>query len=430
MIRPFNWRSLGGLALGVLVLISAYQYVSRHSQAPVQHPAIIRDGLRVGVVLPMTGSYAVVGKPLAGVFPLLMRKVNACGGVNAAPVMFILKDDRSDSTVASRAMFELAFADNVQALVGGITSAAASEMVENLERLEVPIVSPASTSIDIPIQARNWKYAGLYWARTIPSDAEEAQALADLAIARSITSIAIVAIDDDYGRAFARTFTSAFQNQGGTIAPGNDPMFIDGRSSPTPDDPAIAEQVGEAEAVLVIAYPDSGGQWLRDAFAQDLLGDRQLLLTSSVYTPRFLEAIGSSAENHTLLQGAIGLAPGNNSSTYMPFKTLWEGQEGYAPPAFAAQTWDAGALVLLAAEASGQTSSQGIAKELRRVANPPGIEVSDICRGLELVRRGEDINYQGASGSVDLDANGNVTGQYDVWTVDDQGRFDVLYSLK
>ncbi|MBF2078511.1 MAG: ABC transporter substrate-binding protein [Synechococcales cyanobacterium T60_A2020_003] len=429
MIRPFNWRSLGGITLGILALISAYRYVSRHSQPPVEPPAIIRDGLRVGVILPMTGSYSVVGKPLATVFPLLMRKVNACGGVNAAPVMFILKDDRSDSTVASRAMVELAFADNVQALVGGITSAAASEMVKNLERLEVPIVSPASTSIDIPIQARNWKYAGLYWARTIPSDADEAKALADLAIARSITSIAIVAIDDEYGRAFARTFTSAFQNQGGTIATGDTPIFMDGRS-PTPEDPALAERLAEADAVLIIAYPDSGGPWLREALAKKLLGDRQLLLTSSVYTPRFLEAIGSSAENNTLLQGALGLTPGTNSSAYLPLKTLWEGQEGYAPPAFAAQTWDAAALVLLAAEASGQNSSQGIAKELRRVANPPGIEVSDICRGLELVRRGEDINYQGASGSVDLDANGNVTGQYDVWTVDDQGRFDVLYSLK
>jgi len=36
------------------------------------------------------------------------------------------------------------------------------------------------------------------------------------------------------------------------------------------------------------------------------------------------------------------------------------------------------------------------------------------------------INYQGASGDVDVDANGDVIGTYDVWTVGDDGKIKVI----
>ncbi len=45
---------------------------------------------------------------------------------------------------------------------------------------------------------------------------------------------------------------------------------------------------------------------------------------------------------------------------------------------------------------------------------------------MELIRQGEDINYQGASGNVDLDENGDVVGVYDVWTVKPDGTLEVI----
>jgi neutral amino acid transport system substrate-binding protein len=45
---------------------------------------------------------------------------------------------------------------------------------------------------------------------------------------------------------------------------------------------------------------------------------------------------------------------------------------------------------------------------------------------MEMIRKGEDINYQGASGNVDIDENGDVVGSYDVWTVKDDGTLKVI----
>ena len=45
---------------------------------------------------------------------------------------------------------------------------------------------------------------------------------------------------------------------------------------------------------------------------------------------------------------------------------------------------------------------------------------------IALLKKGEDINYQGASGNVDIDENGDVIGNYDVWTVKSDGSLDII----
>jgi len=78
-------------------------------------------------------------------------------------------------------------------------------------------------------------------------------------------------------------------------------------------------------------------------------------------------------------------------------------------------------LLMLAADGAKANTGEGIQSKLRDVANAPGTEVSDVCEGLKLLRAGQDINYQGASGNVDIDENGDVVGSYDVWSVKDDG---------
>jgi ABC-type branched-subunit amino acid transport system substrate-binding protein len=40
---------------------------------------------------------------------------------------------------------------------------------------------------------------------------------------------------------------------------------------------------------------------------------------------------------------------------------------------------------------------------------------------LNLVREGKDINYQGTSGNITFDENGDVSGSYTVWTIAQNG---------
>ena len=72
-------------------------------------------------------------------------------------------------------------------------------------------------------------------------------------------------------------------------------------------------------------------------------------------------------------------------------------------------------------EEAKSTKGTDIRDHLRSVANPPGIEVSDIAAALNLIREGKEINYQGACGDITFDEYGDVNGTYCIWSFADNG---------
>ena len=78
-------------------------------------------------------------------------------------------------------------------------------------------------------------------------------------------------------------------------------------------------------------------------------------------------------------------------------------------------------MLALAIEQADTDDSVAVRDELRSVANPPGEVVGpgDVARALELVREGKDINYEGAAGSIDFDARGDVLSSMRVWQMVD-----------
>ena len=85
---------------------------------------------------------------------------------------------------------------------------------------------------------------------------------------------------------------------------------------------------------------------------------------------------------------------------------------------FAAQQFDATILCYLAAVAAGSTDGQKIADELIDITAPGGTEYSwqQLPDAIKALEDGEDINYTGASGALDMDVHGNPTnGVYDMY---------------
>ena len=88
------------------------------------------------------------------------------------------------------------------------------------------------------------------------------------------------------------------------------------------------------------------------------------------------------------------------------------------------ETYDAMVLIgLAAAKAGNTTDSAAIRDALREVANGPGEVVmageEGIRRAMELIAQGQDINYEGAAGSVEMDENGDVvSGHIEVWKIE------------
>jgi branched-chain amino acid transport system substrate-binding protein len=64
---------------------------------------------------------------------------------------------------------------------------------------------------------------------------------------------------------------------------------------------------------------------------------------------------------------------------------------------------------------------------LRQVANPPGEAVGpgDWAKAVDLIKAGKDIDYTGATGSMDFDDKGDVAGVVGHFVVDGTGYKEV-----
>jgi ABC-type branched-subunit amino acid transport system substrate-binding protein len=106
------------------------------------------------------------------------------------------------------------------------------------------------------------------------------------------------------------------------------------------------------------------------------------------------------------------------------FEAAYSTEYGETPQIpFMREIYDAVYLAALAAETAGSTDSTAIRDALRDIANPPGETINPGSAGwtqaVGLITAGTAVNYEGAAGPVDLDANGDVLiGAIETFTVD------------
>jgi neutral amino acid transport system substrate-binding protein len=382
-----------------------------------------KEGLKIGTLLSATGDVASIAAPLPEAVKLVVQKANACGGVNGQPVTIVSEDDQSKPDQGVAGMTKLTELNKVAGVVGsfssGVSTAAASVAVKN----KVMLISPGSTSPVFTEKAKEGKYKG-FWARTAPSDVHQAPALAKLAFGKGIKTVATIAINNDYGVGFEKEFIVAFKKLGGTITNEANPVHYDPKAASFASE-VKAVFAGKPQAVAAIVYPDETGPLIiKEAYSQGFSKGVQLLFPDAGYSNDFPTKVGKSTDGKFILAGAIGTVPGANGTAFKDFEAAWKATGKPFTP-YLAQSWDAGALIMLAAQAAKVNTGEGIQSKIREVASGDGEKVSDICQALAMVKAGKKINYEGASGNVDIDQNGDVIGSYDIWQVQPDGTLQV-----
>lgn len=394
------------------------------SPASANAPVTDAKGLKIGSLLPSTGDLAAIGQQMVSAVPLAVETVNACGGVNGEPVTLVAQDDQTDPRAGAAAMTKLAEVDNVAGVVGSFASSVSSAAVPIAVRNKVMLISPGSTSPVFTERAKKGEFNG-YWARTAPPDTYQAQALAKLATDRGFKRVSTVVINNDYGVGFEKAFVKTFKQQGGTVVNEANPTRYDPKAT-TFETEAAAAFNGKPDAVVAVLYEETGSLLLKSAYQQGVSQGVQVMLTDGVKSAGFPAKVGKSGDGKFIIAGAIGTVPGADGEALKALTALWQARKNQPPGEYVPQAWDATALLVLAAQAAKANTGEGIQSKISEVANAPGTEVSDVCEGLKLLREGKDINYQGASGNVDIDQYGDVVGVYDVWQVGDDGKLSSI----
>ncbi len=124
----------------------------------------------------------------------------------------------------------------------------------------------------------------------------------------------------------------------------------------------------------------------------------------------------------SIVEGMRGTAPGSpdKGQAATAFDSLYRSSAptDVGRQTFDAQNFDAVILCYLAAVAAGSTDGKDMANKLVGVTAPPGTkytwqQLPDAIRALE---DGKDIDYQGASGAIDMNSDGDATaGVYDIY---------------
>jgi neutral amino acid transport system substrate-binding protein len=386
-------------------------------------------GLRIGSLLPATGDLASIGQQMIDAVPYLVETVNACGGVNGEKVELVAVDDQTDPKAGAAGMTQLATVNKVAGVVGSFASSVSSAAVSIAVPNKVMLISPGSTSPKFTEQAQKGEFKGggpnNYWSRTAPPDTYQALALAQLASKKGYKRVSTVVINNDYGVGFERAFVQAFEKLGGTVVNKSNPVRYDQKST-TFDTEAQQVFKDKPDAVLGVFYEETGSLFIKAAYQQGLTKGVQMLLTDGVKSDTFPERVGKSADGKYIVSGVIGTVPGSSGKGLEAFNKLWQSKKNAPPAPYTAHAWDAAALLTLAAQSAKENTGVGIASKIGEVSSGSGQEVTDVCEGLKLLKEGKKINYQGASGNVDIDSNGDVIGVYDVWTVDDKGKVNTI----
>ena len=417
MDKPKCWKTCRhGIIFLSFLVISACQTAAPPSR------------LKLATLLPLTGDLAAYGSSMQESARLLVDRVNACGGALGQPVELLSQDDQTDPAAGASAMARLAEVDRVVGVVGAASSAVSSAAVEIAVRNQVIMISPASTSPVFSDRARRGEFKG-FWLRTAPPDTFQGEALAKLATARGYRSVAVLAINNDYGNGLLSSFIPNFEALGGKVTNKANPARYAPDSS-TFDSVVSATFKGDPDAVLVIAYPDTGSLVLKTAYEQGLLGKKtKVLATDGLKETKIAEQIGKNTQGEYIAAGIVGTAASAGGPALQSFRDRFTAQYRRQPKVYDPNTWDATALLVLAAEAAKSSTTTAIRDKLREVSNPPGEAVTDVCQALSLIRAGRKVNYQGASGSVDLNPEGDVMGTYDVWTIEPDGSLKVIGAI-
>jgi branched-chain amino acid transport system substrate-binding protein len=370
--------------------------------------AALAEDFKIGFIGGMTGPIESLMPPIVAGAELAIAQINEQGGFfgDESQASLVIGDDGCvDATRASDAADRLVNVENVRAIVGAMCSGATVAAANNAA---VPggvvMISPASTAPSLTTLEDN----DLVF-RTAPSDAFQGEVLANLVFAKGITSVAVSYVNNDYGTGFADAFGAAFEAAGGQVLASE--AHEDGKADYRAEIGSLSST--GAEALVVLAYVDgSGGTLIRQAveggdFSQFVGGD-------GMVGNRLGELVGSSAD------GMIATRPG---SPELPGRAAYDAaaeEAGFDPSAtFAAQSYDAAFLLALALQKNGG-EIEGLNTALREIATEPGevILPGEWEKAVELIAAGQDINYEGASGSHEFDEAGDVPGVFDEMTVE------------
>ena len=364
-------------------------------------PAVAED-VKIGILFDVTAPDADFVPPALNAVKLAVDEINANGGILKGQTLRpILADTQGTTQGSIDAATKLVKVDNVAAIVGALLSDSTMAAAHGVTVPKgVLLVSPASTAPLITTLEDND-----FLFRTIESDAYQGWMLGKLVYDQGFRNVALTYVNNDYGSGIADTFRGAFENLGGTItfAQAHEPN----KNSYLQELTALAE--GKPEALVLVTYAASGGitiikESLEHGFFKQFIG------TDSLRDDLLIKQVGADNLKGIFFTSPVPVPDTPGSATFE--KNYSAAYKTSEDDEFIDNAYDAIMLVALAIEQAGSTDRTKVRDALRNVCCATGevIGPGEWAKAKADIAAGKKINYEGASGPLEFDENGDVTG--------------------
>jgi ABC-type branched-subunit amino acid transport system substrate-binding protein len=383
-------------------------------------PALAQCTHSIGMVVSLTGPAGRFGQAASKSAELAFRDINAAGGAAGCQLALDLRDAQSQGAVAVDQARQLVDLRKVPAILGGIISSVSIPILTSVTAdAGVVQISPASSSPTLTRIAQEGKAKGVFF-RTITSDALQGVAAAKYAVDQGIRELAIIHVNNDFGVNMVAEFTRAYAALGGKII--STTPYNQNQPSYAPE--VTAALKGDPKALYLVAYPGDGTNIARTWISQG--GASTFLLNDGMNSKDFIEGVGARHLNN-----AFGTSSGTvktPSTEYFAtaYPAMSGGFDANAPAADRA--YDAAAILGLAIAQAGKADSASIRDAIRKVtgggatgtegevihAGPEGMK-----KATEALKAGKAIRYVGVIGPVSFDPNGDITGPFRKWRIQD-----------
>ena len=356
----------------------------------------------IGMVNSLTGSLSAFGQRNERGKELALAAVNDVT-INGRELEIISEDSESQAQAGVSAAQKLVNQDGVPFVIGAVGSGVSLAIYESvIQGTDVVQLSQNSTSPDLT------DFPGLL--RMSPTGSTQSTALSNIITEDGFDSVAMAWVNNDYGQGLAETFRAEWD---GEIA--YDQPHDQGQSSYSSTVSGMANS--GADAWVFITYQPEFTSMAQEAFSNGY--EATYYGADSVAGP---DVLGNTPEGSLDGMKIVTPSAAIDQENYQNFASAFESEYDTAPTSWSAFAYDCVVTAALSIATADEFTGAALQETVRDVTRPEGEDVFTFAEAMEVLGEDgspSDINYEGVSGPIDFDENGDPVGFLQVLTVQD-----------
>lgn len=337
------------------------------------------DVVRIALTAPLTGNLSQYGESFKNTVELACKQWNEKGGVLGKQIELVVEDTAGDSAQAATVAQKIVSDETIFAQIGDFNTACCLAAQPIYDAANMLQISPTCSAVNFAPGSK-WSF------ECLGTQDVQGEFMAQWAYDNGARSVAILYLNSDWGISVDQGFAKAFDALGGKVL--IEEPYNDGETDFT----AALTKLRETNPdILYIACYYNDGAAI-NIQRTNLGWDIPVYHPGTVYSTDFLSIGGNAVEG---VYTNVGFYPDDPTPTAAAFIQEYNTLYGADPDYYGACAYDAFNVLMEAISRAGELDSEKVRAELASTAD-----------------------YEGVSGSITFDANGDAKKSYIKLTVE------------